>query len=183
MFNDVNVNTMFEAVVGGQQTVLPYIVKAADKKSVLRIHNEIRAVQDQHNTKQSTPEATYIKRFVALPVFLRRLFYRYIYINPRLLHDLYGTVSVTAVGMFGKGGGWGIAFGNHTLSVTLGGIAEKPGIVDGEIKIREYLFVTLTMDHDIIDGAPAARFVQQFRDLVESAHGLYGIDTATDGKA
>jgi pyruvate/2-oxoglutarate dehydrogenase complex dihydrolipoamide acyltransferase (E2) component len=178
MFHDVNVNTMFQADVDGRQTVLPHIVKAADKKNVRQIHDEIRAVQQQHTTSRNSDEARYIKRFVALPAFVRRIFYWYIYRNPYFLHERFGTVSLTAVGMFGKGGGWGIAFGNNTLCVTLGGIAEKPGVVDGRIAIRDYLSITLTMDHDIIDGAPAARFAQQFKDLVETAHTLRDIGPA-----
>lgn len=172
IFKDVNVNTMFHAEVDGKQTVLPYIVKTANGKSALEISDEIRAVQEQHRTSKGSVEAKYIKKFVSLPAFARRLFYRYIYKSPALLHERFGTVAVSAVGMFGSGGGWGIPFGNHTLCVTLGGIAQKPGIVDGEIKIRDYLSVTLTLDHDIIDGAPAAKFAQQFKELVESAYGL-----------
>jgi pyruvate/2-oxoglutarate dehydrogenase complex dihydrolipoamide acyltransferase (E2) component len=79
---------------------------------------------------------------------------------------------VTAVGMFGKGGGWGIPVPNFPLTVTLGGVAEKPGVVEGQIEVREYLDVTLSFDHDVIDGAPAARFTQQFRELVEKGYGL-----------
>ena len=45
-----------------------------------------------------------------------------------------------------------------SLAVALGGIAQKPGVVDGRVEIREYLSVTLSFDHDILDGAPAARF-------------------------
>jgi pyruvate/2-oxoglutarate dehydrogenase complex dihydrolipoamide acyltransferase (E2) component len=61
---------------------------------------------------------------------------------------------------------------NFPLTVTLGGIVEKPGVVDGQIKVREYLDVTVSFDHDIIDGAPAARFTRQFRELVEEGYGL-----------
>lgn len=35
--------------------------------------------------------------------------------------------------------------------------------------------MTLSFDHDIIDGAPAARFAQQFATLLESACGLEGL--------
>jgi hypothetical protein len=107
-----------------------------------------------------------------LPALLRRLFYRLILGSPRLVKDYFGTVSLTSVGMFGQGGGWAIPFGLHTLSVALGGIAEKPGVVEGRIEIRDYLCVTLTFDHDIVDGAPAARFVGRLRELVEGAYGL-----------
>lgn len=37
---------------------------------------------------------------------------------------------------------------------------------------REFLCITLDFDHDIIDGAPAARFAQHLSDLIESGHGL-----------
>jgi pyruvate/2-oxoglutarate dehydrogenase complex dihydrolipoamide acyltransferase (E2) component len=83
-----------------------------------------------------------------------------------------GTVLVTAVGMFGKGAGWGIPLSIHTLTVTVGGIVEKPGVEDGRIGIREYLSVTISFDHDIIDGAPAARFARRLEELVESGYGL-----------
>jgi len=61
---------------------------------------------------------------------------------------------------------------NFTLTVTLGGIAEKPGVVDGRIEIREYLCMTISVDHDIIDSAPAARFTQRLKELIESGYGL-----------
>ncbi len=82
-------------------------------------------------------------------------------------------ILVTSVGMFGKGGAWwGIPNANFALTVTLGGIAEKPGVVDGSIEIREYLCLTLSFDHAIVDGAPAARFGQQFKELIECGYGL-----------
>ncbi len=40
------------------------------------------------------------------------------------------------------------------------------------LKIREYPSVTVCFDHDIIDGAPAARFAQRFKELIESGYGL-----------
>ena len=79
---------------------------------------------------------------------------------------------LTAVGMFGKGDGWGIPFIQHTLAVTLGGIGEKPVVVDGQIEIREILSVMVSFDHDIVDGAPAARFVRRFTALIERGCGL-----------
>jgi pyruvate/2-oxoglutarate dehydrogenase complex dihydrolipoamide acyltransferase (E2) component len=75
--------------------------------------------------------------------------------------------------MFGKGAGWGIPITEHTLDLTLGGIVEKPGVVDGQIAIREYLCITLSFDHDLIDGAPAARFTARLKELIESGYGLF----------
>jgi pyruvate/2-oxoglutarate dehydrogenase complex dihydrolipoamide acyltransferase (E2) component len=44
--------------------------------------------------------------------------------------------------------------------------------VDGRIEIREFLCLTLSFDHDIIDGAPAARFTSRLKALIESGYGL-----------
>ena len=32
--------------------------------------------------------------------------------------------------------------------------------------------VTISFDHDVIDGAPAARFIHQLKKLIESGYGL-----------
>jgi len=66
------------------------------------------------------------------------------------------------------------------MIVSLGGIAEKPVILDGKIEIREMLRVTATFDRDIVDGAPAARFTSQLKSLSESSYGLVEQDVATE---
>lgn len=56
--------------------------------------------------------------------------------------------------------------------VTVGGIGHRPVLVDGELENRDHLSLTISVDHDIIDGAPAARFVERFRQLAEEGYGL-----------
>jgi pyruvate/2-oxoglutarate dehydrogenase complex dihydrolipoamide acyltransferase (E2) component len=51
----------------------------------------------------------------------------------------------------------------------VGGIARKPGVYEGEIAVREYLDLTISFDHDIVDGASAARFAKKLIELMESA--------------
>ena len=58
-------------------------------------------------------------------------------------------------------------------TIIVGGIGEKAGVVDGHIATREYLSMTISFDHDIIDGAPAARFTQRLKELIESGSGLF----------
>jgi pyruvate/2-oxoglutarate dehydrogenase complex dihydrolipoamide acyltransferase (E2) component len=91
---------------------------------------------------------------------------------PHLVKSMIGTVSVTAVGMFGRGGGWGIPIPNYTLSLTLGGIAEVPLLINGGFELREQLNLTISLDHDVVDGAPAARFTSRLIELIESGYGL-----------
>ena len=102
-----------------------------------------------------------------LDPFFRLAFFNVLKMNPPWFKSLAGTVVVTSVGMFGKGGGWGIGFlPTHNLGVTVGGINQKPGVFEGAIAIREYLHLTLSFDHDIIDGAPAARFASKLNEML-----------------
>lgn len=167
LFDEVDVNMLFEVEVNGQKTIRPHILRGINKKSIREIHEEIRAFQNQH---ESSSEAKFIDWFVRLPGFFRRLFLWLLFKNPQLIKEYYGTVLVTSVGMFGTGSGWGIPVSNHTLQLTLGGIAEKPGVVDHRIEIRKYLSVTISFDHDMVDGAPAARFMQRLKELMESGN-------------
>ena len=43
-----------------------------------------------------------------------------------------------------------------------------------QVEAREYLSITITVDHDIVDGAPAARFIQRLKERIESGYGLEG---------
>ena len=171
IYRDVNVNTMIEIEVDGKRVPMPYVMKAVNRKTFLEVHKEIRTAQRE---SRQSDELRFMRWFLLLPWPLRRVFYWVAMRIPQWVRKYQSSVLVTAVGMFGKGGGWGIPVANFALVVTLGGIAEKPGVVNGQIEVREYLDVTLSFDHDIIDGAPAARFAQEFRELVESGYGLAG---------
>jgi len=118
---------------------------------------------------------------VRLPGSFRRLFLWALFKNPQLVKEYYGTVMVTSVGMFGTGSGWGIPVPNHTLQLTLGGVSEKPGVVNHRIEVRKYLSVTISFDHDVVDGAPVARFIQRLKELVESGDGLCSDLTGLQG--
>ena len=81
-----------------------------------------------------------------------------------------GTVAVTAVGMFAGGGGFGITpMTMMSLEVVVGGLARRPRVIDDHIEIRDVLDLTLAIDHNVIDGAPATRFSAELRELIESA--------------
>lgn len=165
-FDEVDVNMLFEVEVDGEKTIRPHILRGVNKRSLLEIHQEIRAFQQIH---QISRESKFIDWFVRLPGFIRRSFLWVLFKNPMMIKEYYGTVLVTSLGMYGMGSGWGIPVPNHTLQLTLGGIGKKPGIVDDRIEIREYQSVTVSFDHDIVDGAPAARFMHHLKKLIETA--------------
>jgi pyruvate/2-oxoglutarate dehydrogenase complex dihydrolipoamide acyltransferase (E2) component len=158
LFDEVDVLTDIERDVSGQKYILPTIIRSANRKTVRELHNEIRAAQgaDVKNV---------LKRFRLLllpPVLSRPFLWAFGWIGrrrPLLWKETMGTVEISAVGMFGTGAGWGIPPAPATpLMLTVGGIGEKPGVARGQIALRDYLSLTISFDHDMIDGAPAARF-------------------------
>ena len=49
----------------------------------------------------------------------------------------------------------------------VGRVVEKPVIANGEIAKGETMYLSLTFDHRVIDGAPAAAFLQTVKNLLE----------------
>lgn len=168
IFDDVNITVLIEVDTEQGKIPVPYLLRKANHKSVREISNEIRNCQEKPSGMK---EAQFMRYFLRLPWFLRHLCYSMILKNPTRSRNIVCPVLLTAVGMFGEGGGWGIPAGNFSLAVTLGGIATKPGFVNGKLEAREYLCVTLSIDHQAVDGAPAARFAREFRILVEQSIG------------
>jgi pyruvate/2-oxoglutarate dehydrogenase complex dihydrolipoamide acyltransferase (E2) component len=171
IFDDIHISAMIEVQKGGRKYPSPHIFKAVNRRSYLDIHHELRRAQ---TNPQRTQEAAFMGWFLYLPAPLRRLFYWLVMRFPHLFREYSSSVMVTAVGMFGRHGGWGIPAPNFTLTVTIGGIARKPGIVEDRIEIREFLDLTISVDHDIVDGAPMARFANTFQELLEDAEGFPG---------
>ena len=172
LFDDVDIGTLVEHDVEGEKLATLHVIRGADKKNFRAIHDEIRTAQSV--PAEAAPGAGRWKAFVRLPAFLRRWFYWWLDRNPETRKRLAGTVVLTAVGMAGSGAGWGMPISSCTLTVTLGGIAIRPGFVDGRVEPREHLCVTLSFDHDVVDGVPAARFAARLRQIAEEAAVLEG---------
>ena len=172
IFNDVDVLTYIEVELEGQKFPLGHVLRAANCKTWRELHDEIRFVQAHPEQSPNVSRWQSVKWFLLLPGFVRDICYRFVSWSPHTWKKYIGTVYLTAVGMFGNGGGWGIGFSAHTLGITLGGITEKPIVIEGRIEICECLNLTADFDHDLVDGAPAARFIEQFKDLIEGGYGL-----------
>lgn len=169
IYRDINITSMFEVEFGGKKTPIPHVFQVTNRKDFRQIHEELRAIQ---KSPHAGDESKFMRWFLYFPAFLRRIFYWIVMRIPQSFREKSSPVMVTAVGMFGTGGGWAITMPNFTLNVGVGGISKKPGVHEGQISIREFLDCTVSIDHDIVDGAPAARFVQSFRTLLENADDL-----------
>jgi pyruvate/2-oxoglutarate dehydrogenase complex dihydrolipoamide acyltransferase (E2) component len=170
IYTNVDVTTQVEREEDGQKIVATHIVRDANEKSFWEIHKEIRRAQHDVLERQEVRRTQTI--LTKLPDFILWVYWWLIRRDIRLLRRFGAMVGITAVGMFADGAGWGIPVSFHSVNVTVGGIGEKPGVVNGRVEIREYLCLTLSFDHDIIDGAPATRFAQRLKELIESGYGL-----------
>ncbi|MGD8661589.1 MAG: dihydrolipoamide acetyltransferase family protein [Desulfobacterales bacterium] len=70
-----------------------------------------------------------------------------------------GTFTITNVSMFDVDGFTPILKPPETGILGIGRIKEKPAVYNGEIAIRSMMFLSLTFDHRVVDGAPANDFL------------------------
>jgi 2-oxoisovalerate dehydrogenase E2 component (dihydrolipoyl transacylase) len=90
--------------------------------------------------------------------------------NGKLSHDdiTGGTFTITNVGSVG--GLFTFPVINHPEVAIMGthSIQERPVVRDGQIVIRNMVYLSLGFDHRVVDGALAARFLREIADLLAS---------------
>jgi pyruvate/2-oxoglutarate dehydrogenase complex dihydrolipoamide acyltransferase (E2) component len=178
VFDDVDISIMVERDAQGETVPLPYVLRRTNEKSISEICHEIKNAQDQpiHGEGDyvlgSRRNASLMRVFCSFPGFLRRFVLNRMVRNPVLAKRQMGTVMVSSLNMLGRFKGWFVPVGIHTLIVAVGSMSRKPGIVDGRIEIREFLDLTVLIDHDIVDGAPAVRPLSRLTKMIESGSGL-----------
>jgi pyruvate/2-oxoglutarate dehydrogenase complex dihydrolipoamide acyltransferase (E2) component len=179
VFPDVDISIMVEKEVGGARVPLPYLLRKADKKTLCEIQDEIQAAKSQtvHDEgdyvlgEGQSPHG--MKLFVRLPQWLRLMLMRLLVLNhPQRVKDMMGTVMVTTAGMVGHTRGWIMPFSIHALCLAFGSLNEQAAVYKGEIRKREILHLTVLIDHDVIDGVPAARFVDDLVKKLQAGAGL-----------
>ncbi len=175
-FEDVDISTIVERDVNGIKVPLPLLIRKTNGKSIKEIHDEIRAAQSEKVNRAAVLGSGNLDKkmnlYVSLPKFIRRFLLKHTLKNPIKVKQLMGTIVVTAVGMFGNLFGWPIPTTAHPLAFGIGGINKKPGVINDRIEIREYLTMTVLLNHDIVDGAPATRFISRLGKLLESGFSL-----------
>jgi hypothetical protein len=167
-FDDVDVAVLVEHVVEGGRVPMPHIVRAANRKTPAEIEREILAARAE--AVPYAREYRFVPLWLKLPAVLRRFALTRVLADPYRRKRFTGTSAVTAVGMFGRGTGWGIPFISHSICLTVGGVGKRPGFgPDGRLEAREFLCLTVSVDHDVVNGAPLARFTARLLKSIESA--------------
>jgi len=85
-----------------------------------------------------------------------------------------GTFTITNLGMFGIDQFTPVINLPEAAILGVGRIKPVPSVVDGQIVARSKMWMSLTLDHRLVDGAPAARFLQTIASYVEEPYLLLG---------
>ncbi|NDL59679.1 2-oxo acid dehydrogenase subunit E2 [Phytoactinopolyspora mesophila] len=170
----VDVAVLIEEALEDGPVPVAHLVRDADVREVTDISSEIRDVQAGRSSSSAGAmfeRAMIVARIPgAVPLFMR------VMRRSVRMHERSGSVAVSPIGMFAGGGGHGIGAPTMlTLNVMVGGLSERPRVVDGKIEVRTVVDLTITVDHNVVDGAPAARFAASFRSLLESTDLLAGV--------
>jgi pyruvate/2-oxoglutarate dehydrogenase complex dihydrolipoamide acyltransferase (E2) component len=163
----VDVQTLVEVATPDGPFGLVHVVRDADVRSVPAISAELRAVKrDPATTDPGRALGRLAPRAARVPGLFPAM-YAVMGRSVRV-HQRTGTVQVTAVGMFAGGGGFAIAPPTlASLLVVVGGSSRRPRVIDDRIVARDVLDLTVTVDHNVVDGAPATRFGADLRTRME----------------
>jgi pyruvate dehydrogenase E2 component (dihydrolipoamide acetyltransferase) len=78
-----------------------------------------------------------------------------------------GTTAVSNLGMFGISDFAAVINPPHATILAIGAGEKRAAVVDGEIKARTQMTVTLSCDHRAVDGALGAQLLQSFKGFIE----------------
>ncbi len=114
-------------------------VREADRKSLRTISQESKQLADKARTRGLGPED---------------------------MSD--ATFTVSNLGMFGVEHFTAIINPPNSAILAVGAALQKPVVRDGELTVGWEMSVTLSLDHRIIDGATAARYLAMLKQLIEN---------------
>lgn len=83
-----------------------------------------------------------------------------------------GTFTITNLGMYGVDVFTPIINPPETAILGVGRVAEKPIVVEEQMVVRPVMQLSLTFDHRVVDGAPAAEFLQKVKQKLEGPEAL-----------
>ncbi len=80
-----------------------------------------------------------------------------------------GTFTITNLGMYGVDFFTPIINPPEAAILGVGRIVDKPVVEGEEVVIRPVMTLSLSYDHRIVDGAPAAQFLQEIKKILETS--------------
>lgn len=164
IFDDVDVLMVVEKELDGGKIPWFYTIRACNRKSAIELDRAISSKKDEglHESRRSREIQWYTRQ----PVFVRRLLWLFPRHNPFVLKYFAGTVAVTSFGAYTKGQMAGLPITPMTLTLAIGSVDTKVEYRNGAAVERKIIKLTVSADHEIVDGAPGARLIRQLRKLI-----------------
>jgi pyruvate/2-oxoglutarate dehydrogenase complex dihydrolipoamide acyltransferase (E2) component len=177
MFDDVDISIPIEREINGKRMPMPFVMRRANRKQLPEIHQEIEDAKNRPLSKDeqvlSKPiSALLLKIFPSLPAIIKNAFWRRFDRNPFFQKRIMGTVGITSVAIAGNTTAWAVPISIQPVCFALGSITKKTILSESKPEVRDYLALTVMFDHDVIDGAPAARFISQLSKNIQRGYGL-----------
>jgi pyruvate/2-oxoglutarate dehydrogenase complex dihydrolipoamide acyltransferase (E2) component len=162
--NEIVAGFTVEKIVEGEPVVFLGTIKDPQHKSLEEIAGELKQHVDSDIT--DIPQLAIEQRFSRMPWLVRRLILCLGNVFPTIrLRFMPATFGLTSLGKFGISTGVPVCVCTSTFAV--GSLEQRPVVREGEVRIRPMVHIILNCDHRVIDGAPAARFLNDVRLLLE----------------
>jgi len=164
VFNSIAAGFTVEKMVKDQPVVFFGTIDTPDTKSLNTISDELS--QYAQLPVEDLPRLAKEERFTRLTWLLRRLVLWLGLRNPhiRLLVNQ-ATFGLTSLGKMGVQIVVSPCSGTSTFGV--GSVELRPVVRDGAVVTRPIMTLSYTFDQRVMDGRPAARFLQEIRSLME----------------
>lgn len=179
LFDDVDVSVPVEVRTEEGYAPREMVVRRAQHKSAAAIYGELEAARSQHDSagelgREDRWARNTLRAIRWLPATLRVGLIRHIMRSAFRVKAQAGTTLVTSVAKFAAVPGFSFTFstGPRAAVFVVGGVVEKPWLCAGQVVPRSVLSLSVMVDHDLVDGAPAARFARRLQGLIETADGL-----------
>lgn len=166
------ISVLVERVIDQETVPEPLVIEECERLTCLEITKIIREAQNRSDdTFGSLSQSRW---FTFIPGFLLKFFVRMADRNIQM-GVKYGKLAVTAMGMFSQEPVWFIPHGSPTVLLTIGSIVHRIIENEGRFESREHLCLTVSFDHDLVDGAPAARFMNDLIGEIKSGNEIIKI--------
>src|SRR5439155_12308096 len=94
-------------------------------------------------------------------------------LSPGEMHG--GSFTITNLGAYRIDGFTPIINPPETAILGVGRIADKAVVIEGKVEVRTMCTLSLSFDHRVVDGVPAAAFLARLAELLERPYALLGI--------
>lgn len=165
IFEDVDISMMIEKTTEEENKMpVPYVFRGVQNKSYKEIRKELNEAK-QKDFKELSKRRKKSKLYKMMPAFIRLFILKKILSDPFRAKNALGTIALTSLGKFVKNRRfWPIPISPYACSIASGSIYTK----ESEGIEKKFLCLTIIVDHNIIDGGPAARFSQTLIDYLEN---------------